>query len=108
MQVGGTRLCEACSIDYSATAVLFPQCADDLDCGFALDRNEGRVDWAFDLIDGLHRFDATQLFALGMHGPDFSGEAKFARAGDGNGAFIAANEGDGARVEQAGESVGHG
>ena len=46
--------------------------------------------------DGLQRRHAAQLLALGMDGVDLAREAQVTRAPDGNVAFAAADEGDGA------------
>jgi hypothetical protein len=40
-----------------------------------------------------------------MHRPDFSSEAKFQRAANGDGTFVSANEGDGSWIKEAGEDV---
>ncbi len=55
------------------------------------------------LVDGFDGGNAGKLVALRMHGVDLAGEAQLTRALDGNGAFIAADEGDGGGVEEAGE-----
>ena len=104
LQVGGTGFSKTCGIDHRATAILFPQCPDDINSRLALYCDEGGIHRAFDLFNGFHASDATQFFALWVHRPDFPDEAKFTRARDGDGAFIATDEGDGFGIKEAGES----